>query len=503
MHFNTLLLNCFAYIKFLIYVISSFIHYPIIGFNLFQLVVSMSHSSQTAWDNELVQKYNYSGPRYTSYPTAVQFSEGLDLEELSSSIEALAKGDRPLSLYLHIPFCAHLCYYCACNKVVTKRHDKAAPYLARLYQEIEDKGRLYESKRMVEQMHWGGGTPTFLNEDEIHSLINHLRAYFNLLDNDHGDYSVEIDPRECTRQKLHLLRYEGFNRISIGVQDFDEKVQKAVNRVQPIKLVEDLVDRARHIKFKSINMDLIYGLPFQTAATFEKTVNRIIELSPDRLSVFNYAHLPERFKSQRRLNPEDLPAPEVKLEIMQNTISQLEEAGYVYIGMDHFAKPTDELAISQKQGQLHRNFQGYTTHKDCDLIAMGVSSISHIGPYIFQNHPNLDNYIKAVDAGKIPALKGIKTNKDDQIRSDVITQLICHFELDMDQKSKQHKIDFSQYFADEMERLKPFIEDGLLKIENNRIEVLSSGRLLIRSICMVFDAYLPKDSDTKSFSRII
>lgn len=463
----------------------------------------MKQCGQTVWDSRLIQKYNYSGPRYTSYPTALQFSDTLDLEKMQVELAKLTANELPLSLYLHIPFCAHLCYYCGCNKIVTKRHDKAAPYLARLYQEIETKGQSFERKRMVEQMHWGGGTPTFLNQDEIHSLMAHLRAYFNLLDNDCGDYSIEIDPRECSKQKLHLLRYEGFNRISLGVQDIDEKVQKAVNRLQPIELVEDLVERARHIKYKSINMDLIYGLPFQTTKSFRKTVDKIIELSPDRLSIFNYAHLPERFKPQRRLNAEDLPSPEVKLAILQNTIAQLEEAGYIYIGMDHFAKPTDELAIAQKQGQLHRNFQGYTTHKDCDLVAMGVSSISHIGPYIYQNSPNMDTYVKQIDAGKMPVVKGLKTTRDDDIRGEVIMQLICHFELDKQQIAEQFDIDFDEYFAEEMEHLAEFQRDKLLKMSGNKIRVSPGGRLLIRSICMTFDAYLPKQGTTGAFSRII
>lgn len=463
----------------------------------------MKYCPQTAWDSRLIKKYNYSGPRYTSYPTAVQFSDALDFDKLDSSVTRLATNTQPLSIYLHIPFCAHVCYYCACNKIVTKRHDKAAPYLARLYQEIETKGLRYERKRMVEQMHWGGGTPTFLNEDEIHNLMTHVRAYFNVLDNDFGDYSIEIDPRECSTQKLHLLRYEGFNRISLGVQDIDHKVQEAVNRLQPVELVENLVERARHFKFKSINMDLIYGLPFQTAKTFEKTVDHIIGLSPDRLSVFNYAHLPERFKPQRRINEEDLPAAEEKLAILHNTINQLEEAGYVYIGMDHFAKPTDELAIAQKEGQLHRNFQGYTTHADCDLVAMGVSSISHIGPYIFQNSPNMDTYIKEIDAGKMPIIKGLKTTRDDQIRADVIMQLICHFNLNIKEVSAQQEIDFEEYFSEEIERLKQFEKDGLLNFNGDDIEVTATGRLLIRTICMVFDAYIPKDNETKAFSRII
>lgn len=463
----------------------------------------MKQCGQTAWDSRLIQKYNYSGPRYTSYPTALQFSDALDVEKMQCALARLASSEQPLSLYLHIPFCAHLCYYCGCNKIVTKRHDKAAPYLTRLYQEIETKGQSFERKRMVEQMHWGGGTPTFLNQDEIHSLMAHLRAYFNLLDNDCGDYSIEIDPRECTKQKLHLLRYEGFNRISLGVQDIDLKVQKAVNRIQPIELVEDLVERARHIQFKSINMDLIYGLPFQTTKSFEKTVDRIIELSPDRLSVFNYAHLPERFTPQRRLNAEDLPTPDVKLAILKNTISQLEEAGYIYIGMDHFAKPTDELAIAQQQGQLHRNFQGYTTHKDCDLVAMGVSSISHIGPYLFQNSPNLEAYIKEIDAGRMPVVKGIEASRDDQIRSEVIMNLICHFELDKKQIARQFEIDFDEYFADVLEQLEAFQQDELIYIEGSRIRVSPTGRLLIRSICMAFDAYLPKQGATTAYSRII
>ncbi len=463
----------------------------------------MSVQSKTVWNRALIDKYNYSGPRYTSYPTALQFTDQLDLKTLVSNSNNTGGAVRPVSLYVHIPFCSHVCYYCACNKIITKRRDRAAPYLEKLYREIELRAQSAGSNHIIEQLHWGGGTPTFINEDEIHGLMTQLRAHFNLMETDQGEYSIEIDPRECSRQKLNLLRYEGFNRISIGVQDINPEVQKAVNRVQSIEMIQALVEHARHLQFKSVNMDLIYGLPLQTPKSYAKTIERVIELGPDRLSIFNYAHLPQRFRPQLRINEADLPSPEQKLEILENSIDQLTEAGYVYIGMDHFAKPDDELALAQKQGQLHRNFQGYTTHKNCDMLALGVSSISQMGDAVFQNSTDLKTYMGLIEQDQLPVVRGLQITEDDRIRGGVIMQLICHFKLDIKAMSQRLKIDFEDYFNRELERLQEMAEDGLITIDGDQIEVTPTGRLLIRSICMVFDAYIPKDTKTKSFSRII
>lgn len=463
----------------------------------------MSIHSKTVWNRNLIDKYNYSGPRYTSYPTALQFTDQLDLTELANSDANAAGLVRPVSLYVHIPYCSHVCYYCACNKIITKRRDRAAPYLEKLHREIELRAPSVGKNHIIEQLHWGGGTPTFINEDEIHDLMTQLRAHFNLMETDQGEYSIEIDPRECSRQKLHLLRYEGFNRISIGVQDVNPEVQQAVNRVQSIELIEELVEHARHLKFKSVNMDLIYGLPLQTPESYARTIERVIQLSPDRLSVFNYAHLPQRFKPQLRINEADLPSPEQKLEILKNSIDQLTQAGYVYIGMDHFAKPDDELALAQQQGQLHRNFQGYTTHKDCDMLALGVSSISQMRDAIFQNSTDAKTYMAMIAQDKSPVVRGLRVTADDHIRGTVIMQLICHFRLDIREMSRTLGVNFEDYFAGELDQLLEMADDGLITINGDLIEVTPTGRLLIRSICMVFDAYIPKNTETKSFSRII
>ncbi len=465
----------------------------------------MTQPNLIEWDLDLIRRYDLSGPRYTSYPTAIQFDPSLQASDLVDCGQTTADTSTPLSLYVHIPFCAHVCYYCACNKVITRNRKKAQPYLDTLYQEMAQLSKWYSKDRIVEQLHWGGGTPTFISNEQMTELMQALRDNFNLLDDDSGDYSIEIDPREVDNETLQVLRTIGFNRISLGVQDVELKVQEAVNRVQPVEEVAAVLNEARRLGFRSINMDLIYGLPHQTLESFKKTLATIIELSPDRLSVFNYAHMPDRFRSQKHIHAEDLPSPETKLAILETTIAMLTNAGYVYIGMDHFAKPDDELAIAQRNNQLHRNFQGYTTHKECDLVAMGVSSISQIGDVYYQNQHDMRLYTDAVESDVHAINRGVTLSRDDRIRRAVITQLICHFDLNKDQIEADFDIRFDDYFAEELEEINQFAQDGLISLEKNgrEMHVTGSGRLLIRRICMTFDAYIPKRTATQGFSRII
>ncbi len=455
------------------------------------------------FDPTLIAKYDQSGPRYTSYPTAVEFHGAFDEREYRTVALASNEAGKPLSLYFHLPFCDTVCFYCACNKVATKDRSKATDYLRRLYQEIEMQGRLFDRHRRVEQLHWGGGTPTFISHVEMRELMRVTGEYFTLLDDDSGEYSIEIDPREAKGDTISLLRDIGFNRMSLGVQDFDERVQRAVNRIQSESETMDVLEAARHEGFRSVSIDLIYGLPFQSVASFQRTLERIIEAQPDRLSVFNYAHLPERFKPQRRIVAADLPAPQVKLEILGMTIERLNEAGYVYIGMDHFARPEDELTLAQKEGSLYRNFQGYSTHADCDLVAMGVTSIGMVGATYSQNVRGLEDYYQRLDQGQLPVFRGYKLKRDDLIRRDVITRLICHFALDYAPLESKWGIRFADYFAAELKPLRDMAEDGLLTLDDTGIRVRPPGRLLIRNLCMVFDAYLDSKQSRNSFSKVI
>jgi len=351
---------------------------------------------------DLIRRYDKSGPRYTSYPTAIQFHEGFKQEDYKHWVDWSNKQSRqaaspqPLSLYFHLPFCDTVCYYCGCSKVVTKNREKASPYLQRLHREIEMQSRLFDSDRPVDQLHWGGGTPTFISHDEMTALMRVTRQFFNLHDDDTGEYSIEIDPREVTNETLALLRELGFNRMSLGVQDFDERVQKAVNRIQSEEKTLSVIQASKDLGFKSISIDLIYGLPFQSVDSFKKTLDKVIKADPDRLSIFNYAHLPEMFKPQRRISEADLPSAMEKMDILNQTIEQLSQAGYVYIGMDHFAKPEDELAIAQRNESLYRNFQGYSTHADCDLVAMGITSIGKVGHCYSQNVKTIKEYTDVI-----------------------------------------------------------------------------------------------------------
>lgn len=454
------------------------------------------------WDTDLIRRYDLTGPRYTSYPTAVQFNSQVGTFDLLHALRDSRKALRPLSLYVHIPFCANICYYCACNKVITKDRGRAVSYLQRLEQEIQLIACHLDPNQKVEQLHFGGGTPTFLSHDELRQLMARLRRHFNFLEDDSGDYSIEIDPREADWSTMGLLRELGFNRVSIGLQDLDPAVQRAVNRLQSLEETRAVIEAARTLQFRSINIDLIYGLPKQTPDNFARTVDEVINLQPDRISVFNYAHLPERFMPQRRINSNDLPAPAEKLEMLQRTIEQLTAAGYRYIGMDHFALPDDELAIAQEESILQRNFQGYTTHGHCDLIGLGVSAISQIGDLYCQNSSDLNEYQNALGDTQLATSRGLLCNQDDRVRREVIQQLICNFSLEFAVIEQAFNIDFRGYFADLWPQLQTMAEDGLIELDNERISVLPAGRLLVRSLCMVFDGYL-EQHNSQRFSRVI
>ena len=458
-------------------------------------------NTRIEFDPDLINRYDLSGPRYTSYPTAVQFHDGFAETEYLAAIDASNRADRPLSLYIHLPFCGVVCYYCACNKIITANRKRAAPYLDDLHREIELQAARFTPGREVRQLHWGGGTPTFISDEEMSALMGKLRECFTLLGNDEGDYSIEIDPREVTPAKIRHLRDLGFNRMSFGVQDFEPQVQKAVNRIQSVEETFSAVEAARDCGFKSINIDLIYGLPFQTVESFARTLDKVLELSPDRLSVFNYAHLPEMFKVQRQMDAATLPTPAVKLAILQYVIERLTAAGYVYIGMDHFAKPDDELALAQEHGTLYRNFQGYSTHAGCDLIGLGITSIGMVDDTYSQNVKTLEEYHTCVSEGRLPVYRGVALTEDDKLRRAVITDLICHFHIDKAAIRHAWGVDFDPYFAAELEQLRQMADDGLLVMTDDMITVQPRGRLTIRNVCMVFDIYL--QHSRQRFSRVL
>jgi len=454
---------------------------------------------------ELIKRYDKAGPRYTSYPTAVQFHEKFQSNDYQEVAKASNEDLIPcsLSLYFHIPFCATVCFYCGCNKIITNNRKRAEPYLERLHKEIAMHGELYDDDRIVDQLHWGGGTPTFISPDQMQDLMVETAKHFNLRDDDNGEYSIELDPREVKPETLPLLRELSFNRVSLGVQDLNEDVQKAVNRIQPLATTKAVLESARKEGFHSISLDLIYGLPLQTVESFNKTLDEVIQMSPDRLAIYNYAHMPSMFKVQRQINEADLPSANEKLDILHNAVDRMTEAGYVYIGMDHFAKPDDELTIAQKNGSLYRNFQGYSTHSNCDLVAMGVSSISKVGFTYCQNYRDTDAYYKSIDEGRLPVFRGVQLDFDDVLRREVITRLICNFTLDKKVVSERYHIDFDHYFAEELEALKKMQDDGMLCLNKESIEVLPPGRLLIRNICSIFDIYNRQHKETSRFSRMV
>ena len=450
------------------------------------------------WDLALIQKYNYSGPRYTSYPTALEFSESYGESDFVSAAERYPS--RPLSLYVHIPFCHKLCYFCGCNKIVTRQGHKVERYLDMLEKEVEQRAPLFAS-RQVSQMHWGGGTPTYLNKEQITRLNGLLRKHFHF--QPEAEASIEIDPREIELDILDHLRAEGFNRMSMGVQDFDKDVQRLVNREQDEEFIFSLIRHAKALGFRSTNIDLIYGLPKQTPESFALTLKRVSELSPDRLSVFNYAHLPSRFAAQMKIKDIDLPSANDKLAILQETIAFLTQEGYQFIGMDHFARPDDELAVAQREGILHRNFQGYTTHGDSDLLGLGVSAISMLGDTYAQNQKDLKAYYASIEEKGNALWKGLAMTEDDCLRRDVIKTLICNFHLRFADIERAYGIRFVEHFAEDLALLAPLAKDGLVTIDDAGIDVTGKGRLLIRNICMCFDTYLRQQARRQQFSRVI
>jgi oxygen-independent coproporphyrinogen-3 oxidase len=452
-------------------------------------------------DSDLIRRYDQAGPRYTSYPTAPHFHTDFDEIDLIRALQASNHQARPLSLYFHIPFCEHLCFYCACTKVVTRHHEWGGPYVARLEKEMVLYLSHLDASRPVEQLHFGGGTPTFLRQNDLSTLLNSIHRHFQLLPDDQGEYGVEIDPRALEPGTLKLLREFGFNRISIGVQDLDVAVQKAVHREQSLELLTEVMAEARSLGFRSISLDLIYGLPLQTPESFARTLEAVITLRPNRLSVFNYAHLPERFPPQRRILETDIPSPENKLRILAESISTLQQAGYVYIGMDHFALPDDELTLAQREGSLYRNFQGYSTHAGSDLLAFGMSAIAMVGPNYSQNIKDLDAWGDRLDHGHLPVEKGIRLNDEDLLRRHIINRLTCDFRLDFAALQQQYGIHFRAHFSDCLPALNQLEQDGLIQMDAENLQVTPQGRLLIRHVCMVFDAYLPQKS--VRYSRVI
>ena len=460
-------------------------------------------ASQLEVDLELIRRLDKNGPRYTSYPTADRFVKTFDAD---TYIEWLKKREindatKPLSLYFHIPFCNTLCFYCACNKIITKDFSKAATYVDYVIKELGMQAALLGNERRVEQLHFGGGTPTFLSNDEIRKLMGAIREKFQLVED--GEYSIEIDPRKVSVETVALLGEMGFNRISIGVQDFDPEVQKAVNRIQSEEETLQVIKAARANGFKSVSIDLIYGLPKQNLAGFKATLDKVIAAGADRLSIYNYAHMPTLFMPQRRIHEADLPSPQLKLDILSLAVKTLTDAGYVYIGMDHFAKPDDELAVAQRQGLLHRNFQGYSTHSDCDLIAIGVSAIGKIGPTYSQNFRELEDYYAALDQNVLPVMRGLELTEDDLVRREIIQVLMCHFMISKEAFNAEFGIDFDQYFAIEMPELAEYAQEGLLELSAQSIQVTPKGRMLIRNICMIFDKYLRAKQQHTRYSKVI
>ncbi|WP_438765029.1 oxygen-independent coproporphyrinogen III oxidase [Kushneria sp. TE3] len=453
-------------------------------------------------DATLLERYDGAGPRYTSYPPATAFTDHFGADQLTQALARSNATARALSLYVHIPFCRRICFYCGCNRIATRQTAMAEPYLNRLSREMSLMARHLDEGRTVEQLHWGGGTPTFLDLDQMSRLMDQLGEHFTLSDHPDRDFAIEIDPREANVYTLRHLQSLGFNRLSLGVQDLDGRVQKAINRVQPRELSENLIDEAHRLGFRSLNLDLIYGLPHQSVASFADTLDQVIDMAPARLSVFNYAHLPERFLPQRRINASDLPDTATRLAIQCMTVEKLTQAGYIHIGMDHFAKPEDSLAVAQRDGALQRNFQGYTTHAHCDLVGLGVSAISQIDDVYAQNAAQLETWQDAIDHGQPATARGVRLSADDRLRRHVIHRLMCDMHLDFDALEAAFGINASYYFADVFERLATFRRDGLIEYDKHSLMVTPMGRLLIRQLAMTFDTRLPAER-RRQFSRLL
>ncbi len=454
---------------------------------------------------DLLRRYDVPGPRYTSYPTADRFVEAFGPDDYARALQQRRSGAAalvlPLSLYVHVPFCASLCYYCACNKIITKHHDRATEYLRYLSREVDLHTAQLGIGQTVSQLHLGGGTPTFLSDEELRELMAMLRRSFTLAPG--GEYSIEIDPRTIDAGRLDTLAELGFNRLSFGVQDFDPAVQKAVHRVQPAEQVFALVQAARERGFESVNVDLIYGLPQQTPESFARTLQQVCELRPDRIALYAYAHLPERFKPQRRIASAELPGGAAKLAMLSDALSRFMGAGYVYVGMDHFALPNDALAVAKRQGRLHRNFQGYSTQPDCDLIGLGVSSIGRIGATYSQNAKTLEEYYDAIDHGRFAVVRGLALSRDDLVRRAVIMALMCQGEVLFESINLAFLLDFRSYFAAELEALQGLAEQGLVTLDDAGIQVTANGWFFVRAVAMVFDRYLQADRNRARFSKII
>ena len=454
---------------------------------------------------ELLARFDVPGPRYTSYPTADRFVEAFGEADYVQALQQRQSGtlgkQPPLSLYVHIPFCESLCYYCACNKIITKHKERAAEYLRYLRKEVELHTRHLGRGQAVSQLHLGGGTPTFMSDEELRQLMDLLREHFKFVPG--GEYSVEVDPRTVDEQRLAVLAELGFNRLSFGVQDFDPAVQKAVHRIQPAEQVFALVEASRRLGFESVNVDLIYGLPLQTPESFDRTLAQVNRLRPDRIALYAYAHLPERFKPQRRIHAEDLPAGAAKVAMLSRSLDALTEAGYVYIGMDHFALPIDALAVAKRQGRLHRNFQGYSTQADCDLIALGVSSIGRIGSTYSQNAKTMEAYVDLLDQGHFPVVRGLALTRDDLIRRSVIMAIMCQGQLQYESIDLAWLVDFKTLFAPELTQLEAMQAQGLVQLSESGIQVTAMGWFFVRGVAMVFDRYVQADRNRSRFSKII
>lgn len=457
------------------------------------------------FDADLVQRYGLNGPRYTSYPTAVSFHEGFD--ELAYREQALQSNEdfipRPLSLYLHLPFCHSLCYYCGCNKKITRHRRHGEDYLRLLQHEISIQGELFDSDREVLQIHLGGGTPTFFDDDQLAAITSWLRSSFHVSMAPQREFSIEIDPRTVDAARIRHLAQLGFNRLSLGVQDLDPEVQQAVNRVQDTQQTLELIRQSREAGFNSISLDLIYGLPKQTVESFRKTLEAVLEARPDRLSVYNYAHLPELFRAQRLIKDSDMPAPQVRLALMQCTIETLTAAGYLYIGMDHFALPDNELVRARESGQLQRNFQGYSTFSECDLVGLGVSAISKVGDSYSQNFKDLVGWRHCLESGNLPVWRGVQLSREDSLRRCIIESIMCHGVLDFDQIEARFDIDFNEHFGREIVMLQRLAEDELINLSGNGLRATPVGLLLVRIIAMVFDESLQSKNEAREFSRVI
>ncbi len=462
-------------------------------------------SSSTSFPTELITKYGLAGPRYTSYPTALQFHEGFDAEAYRRHVQFSNDEliPRPLSLYVHLPFCRSLCYYCGCNKKVTRNESLAGVYLQHLEREIEMQGRMFDPDREVIQLHFGGGTPTYHDDAQLQDLIGQLSRHFFLSRAENREFSIEIDPRTVDNERIVRLADMGFNRVSMGIQDFDPAVQKAVNRVQDEESTLGLIAAAREASFKSVSVDLIYGLPLQTAESFETTIESLLTARPNRISVYNYAHLPNLFRAQRMINTEEVPAPEVRLQLLDSTITKLVDAGYVYIGMDHFALPDDELCIAMNEGTLQRNFQGYSTCRTTDLVGVGVSAIGKVGDSFVQNRKDIHDWQADIDHGDLPVWRGIGLSGEDRLRRGIISAIMCQGHVSFGEFERKYGIEFSDHFALEVESLKPLQDDGLIEMDEQTLDVTPTGVLLLRAIAMKFDEYLLKDAKGKSYSKVI